>query len=160
MCPSSYSNSSHFTGLIEHIREKAQSPPNPDTIDSFKSYDLPPELQDFEDVERYMHGDHHTFARITGILPEHLPPLKKLTDAECTVLFDELHRLLTYYGYQFVFPKKLPVEHKYKALKKIWLKSQPYLGPGTNGFIGIEFCSYEPKECPWPAKYCNCHFDG
>lgn len=159
MCPSPKLNPDHVAHLIKHLRDLSTNPPHPDAIDSFKSYDLPPDLQEFADVERYIHGDGFTFAKLTGVTQEQLPALKQLTDAECTVLFDEIHRLLTYFGYEFVFPDNLPVELKYEALKKQWLEPHPYIGPGTNGIIGIEFCSYEPKECPWPAEYCTCHFD-
>jgi hypothetical protein len=98
------------------------------------------------DFERSM------FARF-GLQSLQFPPVEHFTEEELAALVLKLMRLWAVYNFTAVFPDALSNEWRYKTLLKRMLKSANFI---NYGHIGIEFCYYNPKDCPFPLKYCGC----
>jgi len=152
------SNTQNFNNyivqLIEELRESAENLPDPNEITEFDEESLPEELKMFADVERYLHGKAKKISYITGINSEKFPEARKLTDAQLSVLLDEMQRTLASFGFFCDFPAGLPADIKYKLLKEKWDDKVVYAG--GSGASYFEFCEYEPTECPYPEKFCRC----
>lgn len=148
---------SYIVQLVEMMRESAENLPNPNEISEFYEENLSDELKMFADVERYLLGKAKPISVITGVDTRAFPPVSKMSDSQSTFLYDEMTRLLSAYGFYADFPKGLPVDLKYKLLRKKWDDKVVYTGSGMTCF---EFCSYEPDECPYPMEFCYCkNFD-
>lgn len=141
--------------LAEKMRKSAKNLPDPDQIAKFDSENLaePEEFKTFVNSEKYIHGVPKPISEITGIGKQLLPPLKELNDAQAAILIDEIQRLLKAYRFFPVFPEKLPDHIKYRLLFNIWNEKMVYLGTGQSY---IEFCTYQPEQCPFPDNYCQC----
>lgn len=143
----------YLVQLTEQMRESAQNLPDPNAMSEFDEESLPEELKPFAYAERYVHGKAKTISTITSIPSKNFPPVEKLTEAQASFLFDEMKRLLNAYCFFADFPKGLPVEIKYRLLRKKWDDEVVYIGEGMTCF---EFCDYEPERCPFPEKFCSC----
>lgn len=139
--------------LAEQLRSSAQDLPDPNAVSEFDEESLPEELKMFADVERFLHGKAKKLSFIVGIKQESFPPVNRLNEHQITLLYDEMKRLLAAYCFYPDFPEGLPTEEKYKVLRDEWNMELVYTGEGESH---LEFCSYEPDECPFPEKYCWC----
>ncbi|REL24690.1 hypothetical protein DYD21_17700 [Rhodohalobacter sp. SW132] len=135
------------------MRQSAQNLPDPDEASDFESHSLPDEIKMFAGVERYLHGTARPISKITGINPQSFPPLKKLNDAQAAFLLDEMIKLLKAYHFYPDFPKHLPDHIRYNLLRDNWNAEMVYTGEGHSH---IEFCTYNPDECPFPGEFCQC----
>ena len=88
-----------------------------------------------------------------GFRPEQFPPAERLTDAELEALTQALCRLWAAYNFTPVFPDGTPGRVVYPLLLGRMLKPSFVM---TRGHIGVEFCHYEPAECPFGAAWCRC----
>lgn len=144
--------------LIEDFREAARHVPEPSDFLDQEDPTNPAELEDIAQVERYLFGTPQKLSEILRIEKIVLPPLEKLTLAQAGLLSEEMTTLLGAYHFVPVFPENLPGDIRYRVLRDNWESEQVYVGAGDSY---IEFCQYEPKECPFPSKYCSClKFDG
>ena len=137
--------------LKEDIREAAQknSIENEDDIQTSGS--------DFEqhikEVENYVHGPTAPLSRILGICTIQLPPPEKLSNAQQAAIYKEMELLLNAFNFCPDFPEKLPGHFKYQLMRSRWDNEQVRMNSGQSH---LEFCDYEPKECPFPSRYCRC----
>lgn len=139
--------------LVEDFREAAKKAPGQDELLDIAGIDLPDELKDFADVELYLNGPRQKLSVILGIEKAALPPPEKLSDSQTIFLCDEMIRLLNAYHFFADFPRGLPVAIKYRLLLEKWESEQVLIGTGESH---LEFCHYEPEECPFPGEYCEC----
>lgn len=58
-----------------------------------------------------------------------------------------------HFNFTAVLPQSLPARLAYPALLKKMAKPAMLM---KFGHIGIEFCHYEPPECPWGLVHCSC----
>lgn len=143
----------YLVQLTEQMRTSAQNLPDPNQVSEFDEESLPEELKPFAYAERYIRGKAKTISTITNIPSESFPPVEKLAEAQASFLYDEMKRLLNAYCFFADFPEGLPVEIKYRLLRKKWEDKAVYTGEGMTCF---EFCDYEPGRCPFPEKFCSC----
>ena len=81
------------------------------------------------------------------------PPVEKLNEPQLDRLVFDIFRLWAAYNYTASKPKGVPSSILYPILLK-------QMGIMTMlmefGSIGIEFCSYNPDECPFGIEFCHC----
>ncbi len=107
-----------------------------------------------EEVERYVEEvpaitmfDHF------DLRPEGFPPAERLADAQLADLVTALRRLWATFNFTAVLPDGLPARLAYPVL--LTRMAEPAMLMAF-GHIGIEFCHYEPTECPWGPEWCDC----
>ena len=88
-----------------------------------------------------------------GIDKINFPAAEKLKKEELELMVDEILKLWHAYNFDAVLPKNLPADVAYKVLLNNFDEPVIWVSEGT---IGIEFCDYEPKNCPFPEEYCMC----
>lgn len=136
--------------LIKDIREAAKDAPEDKTQDEALS-----EEESFrkhiESVEEYIYGDPVKISTVTGIEKKSLPRPGQLNDKQKAKLAAELESLLNHYHFFPDFPQNYPDHLKYKFLRDTWDDKHQYI---TSGESHIEFCEYDPDNCPFPG-YCN-----
>lgn len=109
--------------------------------------------QHFDDIENFLHGELEKLADIVGIPLKMLPAPERINQRQKEILADELTSLLNAWNFYPDFPENLPAEMKYKALLDVWESEQTYM---RSGEAHIEFCNYDPANCPFPGYCQNC----
>jgi hypothetical protein len=106
-----------------------------------------------EEVERFVSGPMIPLSQIVGIATLQLPPPEKLSDVQQATLYEDIEKLLNAFNFYPDFPQNLPGHLKYQVMRSRWDREYVHMSCGE---YHLEFCEYEPKECPFPAKYCTC----
>ena len=88
-----------------------------------------------------------------GFEPVQFPPAERLSDEELDALSQALCRLWAAYNFTPVFPDTAPGRVVYPQMLK---RMEEPTFVMTHGHLGVEFCEYEPSECPWGLEYCTC----
>ena len=84
---------------------------------------------------------------------EDFPPADRFTDEQLDRLNFAILRLWEAHNYSLIFPAKTPSPILYPLL--VQRMTEPIM-PINFGHIGIEFCHYEPEDCPFGYEYCDC----
>ena len=131
--------------------------PDPYLIKPKGFVDRPPGEVSFEnqvaEVEIYTKGEAtNTMFDYFGFSSELFPPINILTKKQADALTQMILRMWAAFNYMATFPKDTPSEILYPILCKQMKEPQLLL---NNGIIGIEFCEYNPKTCPFDS-YCTC----
>ncbi len=88
-----------------------------------------------------------------GLEAEQFPPAERLTDEELEALVFAMRRLWAAFNFTAVLPDHVPARVVYPILLE-------RMGEGamvmSYGHIGVEFCNYEPSECPFGLEWCSC----
>jgi hypothetical protein len=136
--------------LQEDIRLAAQNTlvENGDIADDSTSFE-----KQMEEVESFVYGTMSPLSKIVGIATVQLPPPEKLSDAQQATLYEDMESLLNAFNFYPDFPQKLPGHLKYQIMRSRWDTEHVHMSCGESH---LEFCEYEPKECPFPAKFCSC----
>lgn len=94
-------------------------------------------------------------SQLLGINFEQLPPVEKLTDEQAEKLNKGILELWKVFNLSADIPSvNIPSRLIYKALRDYWSRGHiQYMPIGT---WHIEFCNYEPSQCPWGKAYCVC----
>lgn len=88
-----------------------------------------------------------------GLTQEQFPPADYWTDEEAALLEHALNDLLKHYNLAADYPKTLPPKMAYTTLVGALEKHAPIMPYGE---WHLEFCHYEPSECPFGEAYCSC----
>jgi len=88
-----------------------------------------------------------------GIEKANFPPAEKLSNAELELMVKEIITLWKAYNFDPVLPKNLPARIAYQTLVNYFDKPVIWV---SEGIIGVEFCEYDPQNCPFPSEYCMC----
>lgn len=142
----------YITQLIEHLQEAKVRKPAP------RYLELPEEMQGLEDLidlEISMEEDGPTMEALFGIPKYYFPPIERLTNDQMEQLVAAILDLWWEFHYEADLPKNIPARYAYPVLVACWKKAYP-LVRASNGTWHIEFCNYEPNECPFPEEYCHC----
>jgi hypothetical protein len=91
--------------------------------------------------------------KILGIDPVVFPPVEKLTNDQAALLAKEILELWQYFNFEAVYPENFPLHMLYSLLIRKFQEPIMYFPMGTTG---IEFCNYDPNECPFGMAYCTC----
>lgn len=138
--------------LIDDIRTAGLKIKPPHEVWEYADPDDEIELEDISQVEKYVYGEEIPISTITGIDDIMLPPPHKLSKNQMAALAEELEKLLELKNFALEFPENLPMHMRYPFIKKFWEEKHVEMSFGTSH---IEFCQYEPENCPYP-DYCQC----
>jgi len=111
--------------------------------------------QHIEEVERYIEGEdlsQQPFSYHCGLQKEQFPPVDRLSNEQMNKVCTAFEELLASWNIHAHLPDKIPVEMAYKVLVDLLDEKITIV---TTGFIGWEFCDYEPDSCVF-KEYCTC----
>jgi hypothetical protein len=91
--------------------------------------------------------------QIMGFEPEQFPPADYWSEEEAAQIVVALNDLLAFYNLEATYPKNLPPQMAYTTLVGALEKHAPIM---PFGMWYMEFCNYEPSECPFGEPYCSC----
>lgn len=99
-------------------------------------------------------GEEYPMSELFEIERSALPPAEQLTDDQAETLCEAILDLWAAFNICADFPENIPPKLLYKVLRNRW-HGQPvsYIPEGT---LHLEFCHYEPTECPWGMELCTC----
>jgi hypothetical protein len=110
-------------------------------------------LDHFMEIEKYVLEEPlSTFGQICGLTTEQFPPEEQLTKTQIKSIVRAFYNLLHSWNLDVVIPKKFPQEQRYKLMVPLLDRNTHIIKNGTSY---IEFCDYQPKECPF-GSYCDC----
>lgn len=116
-------------------------------------YDIPPEAEGIEYVIEWENAIAKPMHEWTGIAKDRFPPSEKLTDQQLVAMVDEILKLWEAYNFYADLPANLPARIAYKVLVDSFDKPVSWISEGRTH---IEFCDYEPDNCPFPDVFCMC----
>ncbi|MFW5755590.1 MAG: hypothetical protein ACOCWK_03240 [Tangfeifania sp.] len=136
---------------IEHlINDMQQAAKN---LPAKPFYDIPPEAEGIEYIIEWENAKSKPMQEWFGIAKENFPPAEKLSEEELTLMVDEILKLWEAYHFEAVLPDDLPAGVAYKVLTGYFDQPVAWVSEGT---VNIEFCDYDPGNCPFPKKFCWC----
>lgn len=137
----------YLNQLIADMKEAAENlPPKP-------IYDIPPEAEGIEYVIEWENATEKPMHEWMGIGKENFPPPEKLSNDELDMMVDEILKLWAAYNIHADLPENLPAGIAYKLLVDYFDKPVAWISEGT---LHVEFCDYEPENCPFPEEFCMC----
>lgn len=90
-----------------------------------------------------------------GIAAEAFPPPEQLNEEQAEQLINAILKLWEVNNIIADFLEIMPPTIViYRVLRKKWQESKIQLL--SEGYLHLEFCSYEPQECPWGIDFCYC----
>jgi len=111
-------------------------------------------LAGIEEMETWMESKPRlTMFYHFGLEAEQFPPAEKLTDGELDALVFAIRRLWAAFNFTAVLPDKAPARVTYPLLLRRMDEGAMVM---NYGHIGVEFCNYEPSECPFGLEWCDC----
>jgi len=116
-------------------------------------FDLPDELLGLEGVIEWENCERKPVQEWTGITKKMFPPSDRLNEDQLQIMVKEILKLWNAYNFHPTLPENLPPKFAYDILVDHFDKTIEWV---SEGIIGIEFCSYEPENCPFPSEYCMC----
>lgn len=132
--------------LIEDMKETI------DSIEQKKSVIQKDEKDQFADVEKFLDGPFHPLGEILGFEKVVLPPIEKLNREQIHELYPVLVDLLEAHNFSPEFPRKVDIALKYHLIREKWHDEFAHMDSGTSH---IDFCDYDPSNCPF-GKQCDC----
>jgi hypothetical protein len=96
----------------------------------------------------------HSMDDLFGIKAAQFPPEDKLTDDQAEQLITGILELWASHRILADFPEVVPTRTLYTVLLNRWANEPTQFISAGN--IHLEFCHYEPAECPWGLDYCTC----
>jgi len=132
--------------LIEDIQDAKKRPRPP-------KMELAPELEFVRGAEEYLHGKFYKMGKLFGLEKKQFPSIDKLNPKQIEKIAFEFELLWEAFNFIPYFPDGLPAEIKYKLLVDYLEYETTYVSVGNNNF---EFCTYDPKTCPFPEEFCTC----
>lgn len=128
--------------------EVEAAPTSADVLENLKFDQIIEEVEHYvQDRPRITMFDHF------DLLPAAFPPAERLTDEQLEALVHTIRRLWAAFNFTAVIPEQVPARIVYPILLERMAEPAMIMKFGQ---IGIEFCDYEPKECPWGLDYCTC----
>ncbi len=137
----------YINQLIEEMHKAAKDLP------AKPYYDIPPEAEGIEYIIEWENTELKPMQEWIGIDKANFPPAEKLTKEELELMVEEIIKLWQAYNFSAVLPEYLPVGIAYKVLVDYFNKPVEWI---SKGIIDIEFCDYDPENCPFPDEYCMC----
>jgi hypothetical protein len=109
--------------------------------------------QHFEELEKWLAGEpEYTFAEHCGLQPEQFPPVERLTDEQLHSIYKAYGQLLHSWNLGVDIPESFPLSRAYPLLISTLHHKVEIV---SDGFITIEFCSYDVPSCPF-EEHCQC----
>ena len=122
---------------------------------------LHPQYADVPDEMKYVveweNAAQQSFSNLFGISAEAFPPPDQLSDSQMERLLKAILELwAAWHIFAELIPKQVPVGTVYQVVTDYWHnESINYISEGSTH---LEFCSYQPLDCPWKLEYCTCKY--
>ncbi len=140
--------------LIADLRERhdKQPPPVDYRLMHPQYADVPDELKY---VVEWENAPRQSFSTLFGIPAEAFPPPEKLSDPQMERLLKAIFELWAAWRiFADLIPKGVSVATVYQVITDYWRNETiSYISEGDTH---LEFCSYDPQDCPWELKHCTC----
>ena len=109
----------------------------------------------FAEVEAWLAGElpQERIGEILGLEAIQFPPVERLNRNQLRKICEAFEQTMQTYNVDFDIPKRLPWKTRYQLLVG---KIDDSVAICDDGFITVEFCDYNPKECPFGSRYCSC----
>ena len=133
--------------LIEEIRACARNLPQ---ISKSK---VPVEGKEIEYLREWENVIYKPMMEWFNIEKDAFPEESLLSDEQINRLFPEFINLWKTFNFSPDLPAGLPERISYKVMREQLDKEVAWV---SRGIIHIEFCNYDPKNCPFPQEYCMC----
>ncbi|MCH7657615.1 MAG: hypothetical protein IIB05_04785 [Bacteroidetes bacterium] len=137
----------YLTNLIEDIQQAVK------TLPAKPYLELSEDEECLRDVIEYESIEPKPMQEWFGIDKANFPPAGKLSNNELKLMVKEIIKFWNAYNFDPVLPKNLPARIAYQTLVNYFDKPVTWV---SEGIIGVEFCEYDPENCPFPAEYCMC----
>ena len=139
--------SKYLTHLIEDMQQAAKNLPAKPYLELSEDDECLRGVIEYESIEP------KPMQEWFGIDKANFPPAEKLSNDELELMVKEIIKLWHAYNFDPVLPKNLPARIAYQTLVNYFDKPVTWV---SEGIIGIEFCEYDTKNCPFPSEYCMC----
>lgn len=137
--------------LIADLKIAAENAPVHKTPEEMSENEF---MDNLEEIDRIVTSDpKYNMYDVFGLESDIFPPVEKLTTKQAISLADEILQLWEAYYIESLYPEDFPMEKLYPLL--IAKFKEPFLY-FPMGITGVEFCEYEPSECPFGEEYCMC----
>jgi len=137
----------YLTHLIEDMQQAAKNLPAKPYLELSEDDECLRGVIEYESIEP------KPMQEWFGIDKANFPPAEKLSNDESELMVKEIIKLWHAYNFDPVLPKNLPARIAYQTLVNYFDKPVTWV---SEGIIGIEFCEYDPQNCPFPTEYCMC----
>jgi hypothetical protein len=135
---------------METAKKQLPTIPNPKIMYP----DHPSHDYDLSYIAEWEMAPRHAMNDLFGIKVEQFPPEEKLSAEQVEQLTTGILELWASYRILADFPEIVPLRTLYTVLLKRWAeKPTQFISQGN---IHLEFCHYEPAECPWGMDFCTC----
>ncbi len=120
-----------------------------------KSKEIPDDFEaSIAELEKSLEGKASvTMLDHFGFIAEQFPPAEKLSEAQAQLVVEALTRLWVAFNFLPTLPTKAPAIVFYPHM--VERMTQPAMLM-KHGVTGIEFCDYDPDECPFGREWCDC----
>lgn len=110
---------------------------------------------DFAEVEAWLADKlpKERIGDILGVEAIQFPPSERLNRNQLRKLCEAFEHTMQTYNISFDMPKRLPWKTRYRLLVG---KLDDAVVICDDGFVTVEFCEYNPSECPFGSRYCSC----
>ncbi len=139
--------------LEEDDDETESTTPPPESAQVMANLDFERSISEMEQWRDEKPPERQDMFYHFGFEPMQFPPAERLSDEELDALTQALCRLWAAYNFTPVLPDAVPSRVVYPLLLK---RMEEPTFVMTRGHTGVEFCEYEPSECPWGLEYCTC----
>lgn len=134
--------------LLEDLATIAKNPPAP------PHYDVPEELEGIEYVLEWENNPYQTMLSLFNLEPEVFPPADRLSVQQLEQLNVGILELWAAHNFYADFPEDVPSKRLYEVLVDYMQNAEcQYISEGSSH---VEFCQYEPDNCPWGNELCSC----
>ncbi len=107
----------------------------------------------FAEIERWLESEpQFTSTQVCGIDPDQFPPQYMLADEQLDLLYKSFKALLFSWNLDVDIPESFPKREAYSLLITALNRKVEIV---DDGFITIEFCLYNVKECLF-KEHCTC----
>lgn len=103
---------------------------------------------------QYLYGPAYRMSELFEIEAERFPPAAQLSEQEKLQVVEAILAVWRSLNVEADLPKRMPLHLAYEALTRYWADEK--ISIVTDGMIHLEFCDYEPPQCPWATQYCVC----
>ena len=153
----------YLTVLLADIAEAKNNRPDfrpmsDDEIIPFEMDDyMDDTIQDKDEPDETPKGETKSkgnIREIMGFSPEQFPPADYWTSEEAAELVVALNDIFAHFHLGASYPRDLPPLMAYSTLVGAMERYAPIMPFGT---WYLEFCNYNPEECPFGEAYCSCN---
>ncbi|MBC7774547.1 MAG: hypothetical protein H7246_03845 [Phycisphaerae bacterium] len=109
----------------------------------------------FAEVEAWLADElpQERIGEILGLEAIQFPPVERLNRNQLRKICEAFEQTMQTYNVSFDMPKRLPWKMRYQLLVS---KLEDSVIICDEGFVTVEFCEYDPSECPFGSRYCTC----